>query len=123
LVGAGDIASCANHNDEATAKLLDGIPGTVFAAGDTAYDSGTAAEFNNCYDPTWGRHKARTYPVPGNHEYRTANASGYFGYYGAVAGDPSRGYYSYNLGQWHIVALNSMCDHVGGCTESSPMVT
>jgi hypothetical protein len=123
LVGTGDIASCANQNDEATAKLLDGISGTVFAAGDTAYDSGTAAEFNNCYDPTWGRHKARTYPVPGNHEYRTANASGYFGYYGAVAGDPSGGYYSYNLGQWHIVALNSMCDQVGGCTESSPMVT
>ena len=123
FVGAGDIASCANQNDEATAKLLDGISGTVFAAGDTAYDSGTAAEFSNCYDPTWGRHKARTYPVPGNHEYRTANASGYFGYYGAVAGDPTKGYYSYNLGQWHIVALNSMCDQVGGCTESSPIVT
>jgi hypothetical protein len=123
LVGAGDIASCSSSGDEATAELLDGIPGTVFTAGDNAYESGTATEFANCYDPTWGRHKARTKPTPGNHEYNTAGASGYFGYFGAAAGDPSKGYYSYNLGDWHVVALNSVCHEVGGCGATSPMVT
>ena len=123
LVGAGDISSCSNNNDEATAKLLSSIGGTVFTAGDNAYNSGTATEFSNCYDPTWGRHKARTKPSVGNHEYATANASGYFRYFGAAAGVPSKGYYSYNLGNWHIVALNSMCENVGGCGATSPMLT
>lgn len=123
LVGAGDIARCPTTGAEATAKLLDVIPGTVFTTGDNAYESGTATEFQDCYDPTWGRHKARTRPTPGNHEYYTAGASGYFGYFGTAAGDPSEGYYSYNLGDWHIVSLNSMCENVGGCDATSPMVT
>ena len=68
MVGAGDIASCSSSGDEATAALLDGIAGTVYNLGDNAYDNGTSTEFTNCYDPTWGRHKARTRPSPGNHE-------------------------------------------------------
>ena len=123
LVGAGDIASCQSSGDEATANLLDGISGTVFTTGDNVYEDGTAQEFANCYDPSWGRHKARTKPSVGNHEYHTAGASGYYGYFGAAAGDPSKGYYSYDLGQWHIISLNSMCENVGGCGETSPMVT
>ena len=123
FVGTGDIASCSSTGDEATADLLDGIDGTVFTTGDNAYDSGTDAEFNNCYEPSWGRHKDRTYPTPGNHEYKTANASGYFNYFGAAAGEPGKGYYSYNLGDWHIVSLNSMCENVGGCDAASPMLT
>jgi hypothetical protein len=107
LVGAGDIGSCTGDGDEATAKLLDRIPGTVFAAGDNVYMSGTAEEFANCYGPTWGRHKARTRPVAGNHEYETPGAAGYFGYFGAAAGDPDKGYYSYEVGSWHVVTLNS----------------
>jgi uncharacterized protein YjdB len=107
LVGAGDIGTCIGNGDEATAKLLDRIPGTVFAAGDNVYNSGTAAEFANCYGPTWGRHKARTRPVAGNHEYETPGAAGYFGYFGAAAGDPDKGYYSYEVGSWHVVTLNS----------------
>jgi hypothetical protein len=123
FVGAGDIASCNSEGDEATTNLLDTIPGTVYTTGDNAYDSGTALEFENCYNPSWGRHKARTRPAVGNHEYySTTNASGYFGYFGAAAGDPSKGYYSYNLGEWHMVALNSMCEKVGGCGATSPMV-
>jgi len=123
FVGAGDIASCNSQGDEATANLLDTIPGTVYTTGDNAYDTGTATEFTECYDPSWGRHKARTRPAVGNHEYySTTNASGYFGYFGAAAGDPSKGYYSYNLGEWHMVALNSMCENVGGCGATSPMV-
>lgn len=109
LVGAGDIATCGSSatGDEQTANLLDGIPGTVFTAGDNAYPNGTASEFADCYAPSWGRHKARTRPVPGNHEYLTLGASGYFGYFGAAAGDPAKGYYSYGVGPWHIIALNS----------------
>ena len=129
FVGAGDIASCDRTGDEATAKLLDDIVATapsttsVFTTGDNAYESGTASEFASCYDPNWGRHKASTYPTVGNHEYYTLeNASGYFDYFGARAGDPTKGYYSYELGEWHVVALNSMCEKVGGCGASSPMV-
>jgi hypothetical protein len=110
LVGAGDIASCSSTGDEATAMLLDNIAGTVVTLGDNVYDNGTAAEYTNCYGPSWGRHKSRTKPTPGNHEYNTANASGYYGYFGSLAGDPSKGYYSYNLGNWHIIVLNSNSD-------------
>jgi len=119
LVGAGDIAY-DGQRDEETAKLLDTIPGIVVTLGDNAYPDGTAAEFNAYYEPTWGRHKARTLPSVGNHEYDTPGASGYFNYFGTAAGDPAKGYYSYNLGDWHIVVLNSECAQVGGCGVNSP---
>jgi acid phosphatase type 7 len=118
LVGAGDIASCNHNRDEATARLLDTIPGTVFTAGDNAYSSGTFSQFQNCYGPTWGRHYARTAPSVGNHEYRTSGASGYFQYF--FGGPFGGGYYSYNYGDWHIVVLNSMCELIGGCSATSP---
>lgn len=120
FVGAGDIASCSRTQDESTAKLLDGIAGTVFAAGDNVYEKGTASEYKNCYGPTWGRHKSRTWPVPGNHEYETPGATGYYGYFGSRAGDPRKGYYSFNIGAWHAVMLNSNCSAVGGCGATSP---
>jgi len=119
FVGAGDIASCNSSGDEATATLLDGIPGTVFTLGDNAYEAGTATEFTNCYDPSWGRHKARTFPAPGNHDYYSLNASGYFSYFGAAAGDPTKGYHSYDLGTWHIIVINSNCAVVAGCYVDS----
>jgi hypothetical protein len=105
LVGAGDISTCGNSNDEATAKLLDGISGTVFTAGDNAYPDGTYTQYTNCYHPTWGRHKSRTKPVPGNHEYNTSGAAGYFRYFSNTSS-----YYAYNLGDWRIYALNSQID-------------
>src|SRR5438094_518927 len=86
---------------------MDTIPGTVIAVGDNAYPDGTSADYKNCYNPTWGRFKARTKPVPGNHDYITTHASGYFNYFGAAAGASGKGYYSYDLGDWHVVALNS----------------
>jgi hypothetical protein len=107
LLAAGDIASCSSNGDEQTAKLLDGLSGAVATLGDNAYESGTTSEFANCYDPTWGRHKARTHPAVGNHEYNTSGAAGYYAYFGAAAGDPSKGYYSYDLGAWHVIVLNS----------------
>jgi hypothetical protein len=119
LVGAGDIASCSSTGDEATANLLDGISGTVFTAGDNVYENGTTTEFNNCYDPTWGRRKARTKPSAGNHDYNTAGATGYYGYFGAAAGDPTKGYYSYDIGSWHVVVINSNCSAIGGCQAGS----
>jgi 3',5'-cyclic AMP phosphodiesterase CpdA len=122
LVGAGDIASCASDGDEATAALLDEVAGVVFTVGDNVYDRGTPREFATCYGPSWGRHRARTRPAPGNHDYLTAGARGYFWFFGALAGDPSRGYYSYDLGAWHVVALNSNCAFIGGCDEGSPQL-
>jgi acid phosphatase type 7 len=120
VIAAGDIVDCPNTaGSEATAKLLDKIPGTVLPIGDLAYPDGSDASFR-CYDKTWGRHKARTRPAPGNHEYHTAGAAGYFRYFGKAAGDPARGYYSFDLGSWHIIALNSQCSAIGGCGRGSP---
>lgn len=107
FVGAGDIAVCGSSGTEATARLLDAIGGTVFTAGDNAYFSATRQEFRDCYDPTWGRHRSRTRPVPGNHEYVSPEAAPYFEYFGANAGPPGLGYYSFELGAWHAIALNS----------------
>ena len=106
LVGAGDIADCGSPGDEATAALLDGIGGTVFTAGDNAYENGTLAEYLACYHPSWGRHRARTRPAPGNHEYNSGGL-GYFAYFAERAGPPGLGYYSYDVGRWHVVVLNS----------------
>ncbi|HYL64943.1 MAG TPA: metallophosphoesterase [Candidatus Methylomirabilis sp.] len=120
LVGAGDISDCSDPaGAEATANLLDQIPGTVFAAGDLAYPDGSKENFL-CYDKTWGRAKSRTRPAPGNHEFHSSGATPYFDYFGAAAGDPKTGYYSYELGSWHIVVLNSECKDVGGCNAGSP---
>src|SRR5688500_13236960 len=118
LVGAGDIARCYPAGNptaitpphltaaEATARLLDRIPGTVMAVGDNAYELGSFTDYLLCYHPTWGRHKARTRPAAGNHEYLTPGAAGYFAYFFPV-GAPPLGYYSYDLGPWHVVVWNS----------------
>lgn len=117
LVGAGDISSCFSEGDEETAKLLDVISGTVFSAGDAVYPDGSAEFFTSCFAPSWGRHRDRIKPVPGNHEYRDEGAAGYYEYFGAVAGEAGKGYYSYDLGTWHIVVLNSNCEYVS-CAAS-----
>jgi hypothetical protein len=117
LVGAGDIADCGDTADEATARLLDQIQGTVFTAGDNAYEDGTAQQFSDCYDPTWGRHLARTRPSPGNHDYHTPDAAGYYAYFGASAGGATEGYYSYDLASWHVVVINSNIDVSAGSAQ------
>jgi hypothetical protein len=101
---------CELPGAEATARLLDRIPGTVFTTGDNAYPSGTTRDFQQCYHPSWGRHRSRTHPVPGNHEYETSGAIPYFQYFGAQAGPPGLGYYSYRAGAWQVIALNSEID-------------
>jgi len=120
LLAAGDIAACGNSGDEATAALLDAHPGTVATLGDTVYEKGTSEEFASCYEPSWGRHLERTRPAPGNHDYGNGRAKGYFEFFGPRAGEPTEGWYSYDLGAWHVVALNSNCRLVGGCEAGSP---
>jgi hypothetical protein len=111
FTGAGDIASCVSSGDERTARLLDRIPGPIFTVGDNAYTSEEVDKpFTECYDKSWGRHRSRTHPVPGNHEYEDGDINSYFDYFGRAAGERGKGYYSYDLGKWHIIALNSMLD-------------
>lgn len=122
LVGAGDIAKCYEGTvptsleaaraqalmspAAATASLLDRIPGTVVALGDNAYETGSPFDYAACYEPTWGRHRERTAPAAGNHEYLTPGAAGYFTYF-AERSAPPLGYYSYDVGDWHVIVLNS----------------
>jgi hypothetical protein len=99
----------------------------VLPLGDDQYNHGALSAFNTVYDPTWGRYKANTYPASGNHEYDTSGAAGYYTYFGSAASPQDtnctancKGYYSYDLGTWHIIVLNSECDQVGGCNAGSP---
>ncbi|MGH9021487.1 MAG: metallophosphoesterase [Acidimicrobiia bacterium] len=133
LLAAGDVAKCDSQGDEATAALVEsrlGDPNVSIAMlGDGAYPDGDLAHYQSCYDPSWGRFKDRTRPSTGNHEYATAEtkqAQGYFDYWGDAAGPRPAGFYSYDLGAWHIVVLNSTCgtqggNGVGGCTAKDPM--
>lgn len=119
LLLAGDIARCDGSGDEATARLLDGLGGIVAPLGDNAYLSGSDEDFLRCYGPTWGRHRARSRPAVGNHEYNSHDAAPYFRYFGEAAGRALEGWYSYELGAWHVVVLNSNCAAVG-CNAGSP---
>jgi len=126
VVAAGDIVCEPGATpgpracqQQATADLVQRIhPDAVLAVGDLQYPYGSLASFQDAYDASCGRFKAITYPVPGNHEYYRG-AQGYFAYWGARAGDPSKGYYSFDLGAWHVLALNSNCPAVGGCGPDS----
>jgi hypothetical protein len=118
FAGAGDITSCGD-GDRQTAELLDRIDGHFFTAGDTSNLDGAYSEYTDCFDPNWGRFKERLHPAAGNHDYYTEGAAGYFQYFGGAAGDPDKGYYSYNYGGWHMIVLNSNCEKVGGCADGS----
>ena len=108
FIGAGDIAGCTERfHDEATADLLDTIEGTVFALGDNVQGAGTPDDFSRCFEPSWGRHKDRIWPAVGNHEYNVPGAVPHYEYWGERAGPAGKGYYSFDLGAWHIVVLNS----------------
>jgi hypothetical protein len=120
--GAGTSTNCRH---KAVADAIAGVPGltAVLPLGDIQYEDGTLEKFRASYDLSWGRFKAISKPVPGNHEYLTSGASGYYAYYGSIAGDPAKGYYSYDLGSWHVVAINSNCSQAGGCAVGSPQMT
>ncbi|HYS69163.1 MAG TPA: hypothetical protein VEM14_02910, partial [Gemmatimonadaceae bacterium] len=110
LIGAGDIAVCGSRGTMATAAIVRRISGIVFTAGDNAYQDGTSDQFAHCYDPSWGQFRVRTRPSPGAHDYRTPGAAGYFGYFKTSAGPARLGYYSYDLGDWHVIVLNTNID-------------
>jgi acid phosphatase type 7 len=121
LLAAGDIAECDRLGDEATAELLDAYPdATIATLGDNAYPEGTLQQFVECYEPSWGRHKERTRPAVGNHDHSTKDAAGHFEYFGEAAGEFDKYYYGYDLGDWHVVVLNSDCWRVGGCNPDDP---
>jgi len=124
LIGAGDIATCGARNDEATVALLEAHAGTVFTAGDNAYEHGSPAEFRDCYDPSWGRVKDRTLlPAPGNHDYETGGAAGYLGYFGTAAEPDGSTWYSRDIGAWHVVVLDANCaEPKVGCGPNSRQV-
>jgi 3',5'-cyclic AMP phosphodiesterase CpdA len=121
LLAAGDIARCGNElrGAVATGRLLDRLQGTILSLGDHAYTTGADADFRQCYEPAWGRHKGRTRPTPGNHDYFTENGRPYFAYFGENAGPDRRGYYSFEVGGWHIVSLNSNVDAGAGSAQLS----
>jgi hypothetical protein len=118
LIGAGDIAE-SGGKQAATYALLQANPSaTVFAAGDQAYPNGALTDYQTFYDPWWGQAKARTRPAPGNHDYVTPGAPGYFAYFGvATTGDSGKYYYSYDLGSWHVISLNGEISTSAGSAQ------
>ena len=120
--GLGNVNGCRQR---ATSDVIFNNPNisTVLSLGDQQYEDGTLAKFNASFDPTWGRLMSMLRPVAGNHEYLSAGAAGYYAYFGARAGDPAKGYYSFNIGAWHVVALNGECSFVGGCQAGSAQET
>jgi acid phosphatase type 7 len=109
ILAVGDITVCGTSNDEMTGELVESLPGTILGLGDMAYEAGTEREFERCFEPSWGAVKARIRPVPGNHEFETAGAGPYYEYFGDAAGTPGLGWYSFDIGEWHVIALNSNC--------------
>lgn len=116
LIAAGDVASCDSSADEATAALLARMPGTIAMLGDAVYDRSTAKELRDCY--SWARFRRRTRAALGNHDYGSGDADDAIAYFGL----PRRGYYSYELGAWHVVVLNTECEPAGGCGRGSPQL-
>jgi hypothetical protein len=116
--GAGEETGC---RQKATSDLIATLrPDALMPLGDTQYQHGTYRNYLTSYAPTWGRFLDITHPVIGNHEYETPRAAGYFAYFGRAAGDPRKAYYSFDLGRWHIVVLNTACERIGGCAAGSP---
>lgn len=123
LLAVGDTGDCASTADEAVAALAASLPGTIALVGDLAYEAGSTADFARCFAPAWDALLARVRPAAGNHDYGTPGARDYFAHFGTAAGEPGAGYYSYDLGSWHVVVLNSNCDFVaGGCGTDSPQI-
>lgn len=122
IVAAGDIAQCgaapaAASAAASTARLVTSQDSLALTLGDTTYPVGAPAEFTNCFNPTWGVFKDKIRPTPGNHEYMTPNAEGYYSYFGAQAGPDRRGYYSYDFAGWHFISLNSNADAGPGSAQ------
>lgn len=121
VYAAGDIADCPDRTP-AVASLIKDPDSLILAIGDIVYPAGASSGFKNCFDPVWGGMKARIRPVPGNHDYQTGRARGYYRYFGGLAGDAGKGWYSFDLGWWHVVAINSICQYIGSCRKHSAQI-
>jgi acid phosphatase type 7 len=119
VIAAGDIASCDLEGDAATAALIEGLDGTVIALGDLAYPNGSDATYRDCYGPTWGSFLDRTHPAVGNHDLAGDGGEAYWRYFGDRAGTLGEGWYSFDIGDWHVVVLNSNCELIA-CGPGSP---
>ncbi len=119
VVAVGDMATCGADQAPAVSALLDTLPGNILGVGDYAYPDGTQAECDNCFHPKFGRHRGRMVTAAGNHEYVTTGAVPYFGYFGAAAGDPKKGYFTCSIDGWQVIVLNSNCGRISGCGRSS----
>jgi hypothetical protein len=119
VLAVGDIATCEETDDEAVAGLVDTLEGEVLLLGDIAYPNGTPEQFEECFEPAWEPMRERLRPAPGNHDFHTEGGAGYFGWFGEAAGEKGKGWYSFEVGEWHVVALNSNCAAVGGCGAGS----
>jgi hypothetical protein len=122
IVAAGDIADCGSGiflfpEAARTASLIALSDAAVLTLGDNTYPIGAPEEFTRCFQATWGQYKDRVRPSPGNHDYITLDAAGYFGYFGPAAGPGQRGYYSFDIGAWHIVSLNSNAEASPGSAQ------
>jgi hypothetical protein len=118
LVGAGDISICDRDGDNHTSELLASIPGAIYTLGDNSNQNGAMSQYTDCFNYSWGRYMARLYPVPGNHDYNSIEGGNYYDYFGARAGEYGKGYYSYEVGSWHIIALNSVIDTSNGSEQA-----
>lgn len=116
--GNGQARAC--HMRQTSDLLASGGASAVLALGDVQYGHGGTADYRASYAPAWGRSKAVTHPILGDGDYDNQGAAGYFRYFGAAAGPPNQGWYSFDLGAWHVIVLNSNCSHVGGCQPGSP---
>lgn len=122
IVAAGDIADCGSDgaqfpNAARTAALIRPGDAVVLTLGDNVYPAGAPESFDGCFASTWGQVRDRIRPSPGNHDYMTTDAAGYFGYFGSAAGPAGRGYYSFDLGGWHFISLNSNVDASAGSPQ------
>jgi hypothetical protein len=107
LVAVGDIGECGSPGVQQAAALADRIGGDVILAGDLAYYQGSMQDYMRCFDPYWGQFRSRWRPTPGNHEYDTPGAAGYFQYFGEAAGSLGRSFYSFRAGSWLVLMLDS----------------
>jgi hypothetical protein len=122
LLAVGDIGTCDDTNDDSVEQLAAQLPGAIALLGDIVYPDGGIGDYRKCFNPAWGPLRERIHPAQGNHDFESADVSGYYDYFGATAGQPHEGWYSYDLGTWHLVVLNSDCASIGGCGKGSPQL-
>ena len=119
LIAVGDIAACDRDGDAQVSSLVTGLDGIVATLGDNVYPSGSEATYAECYDPVWGGFLDRTRPSIGNHDIEADSGAAYHAYFGGLAGEAGEGWYSYDLGDWHVIVLNTNCEVVD-CAPGSP---